>query len=148
MSDFTIIKEKKNNKKWWHNAVIYQVYPKVSRIVMAMYNGGLKGINEQARLSGKARDYSHLAHQSTRVPWMITAMTSRITRILPHLVPWKIWKKLIAEGQETQDQNHQGTWWSTIPLRSMLGLSRREHPDSPKGFLFGDEPVNGISAFR
>ena len=26
-------------KKWWHNAVIYQVYPKVSRIVMAMASG-------------------------------------------------------------------------------------------------------------
>ncbi len=77
-------------QKGWHNAVIYQAYPKVSRIVMAMASG-LKD-HEQARTIWKKLGLQPSgSHQSTRVPWMITAMTSQYEDC-PSLVPWKIWK--------------------------------------------------------
>lgn len=79
-------------QKWWYNAVIYQVYPKSFKDSNGDGIGDLKD-HEQARLSGKLGITAIWLSPVYRVPWMITAMTSQITRILPpSLVPWKIWK--------------------------------------------------------
>ncbi len=87
----------KGREKWNKNDGIMrnlQVYPSF-KDGCVMASGDLKGITRQ-RLCTRARGAgSHRGGKSTRVPWMITAMTSRITEILPpSLVPWKIWKSV------------------------------------------------------
>ena len=137
-------------QKWWHNAVIYQVYPKSFKDSNGDGIGDLKGDHEQARLLGKLGLQRSGSHQSTRVPWMITAMTSRITRDIASIFgTMEDMEELIAEGHKRKIKIIMDLVVNHTSDEHAWFIEARENPDSPKRdfYIWRDEPNGIISAF-
>ncbi len=111
-------------EKWWHNAVVYQVYPK------SFMDSNGDGIGD---LPGITSKLDYLAKLGITAIWLSPVYDSpmddngydiadyqAITAIFGTMEDMD---QLIAELRSVISVS-SWTWWSIIPQMSMLGLSR------------------------